>query len=61
MVKQSKFKGVCGNLEAKDCFHRLSTKFSFAFMSLLTAPIAKNSRTFTLIYLIFLKLRPRPN
>ena len=39
----------------------LSGNFSFAFMSLLTAAIVKNSHTLAGIYFIFLKTRLKPN
>ena len=42
IVKEMKFKGVWGELEAKKCFQRQSEKLLLVFMSLLTALSDKN-------------------
>ena len=40
---------------------KIIAKFSFAFISSLTAVIVKNSHILDGIYFVFLKKRPRPN
>ena len=52
--KQIRFKVVWDKPEAKNCFQIQSVKFSFAFMSLLTAPMVKNDHIFVEIYFISL-------
>ena len=55
IVKQIIFKGMWGELEAKNCFQRQSAKFSFAFY------VFFNSHILAGIYFTFLRERLRPN
>ena len=55
IVKEIKFEGVWGRLRSNKMFPEMKI-FFLVFMSLLTAPIDKNSHIKARIYFIFLKI-----
>ena len=60
-MKQIKFEGVWGELEAKHCFQRHLKNFLLHFISLLRDPIFKNIYVVAEVDFIFLKTRRRSN